>query len=100
MSTTFKNSYIITARNSPLASQQPDIFPLPDGKLWFDKSGKPYSKHVLDYQHDGPASATPPETFLKDLTADLQVAIANGCPQLTVIVHGLGNLFSDVDIHW
>jgi hypothetical protein len=39
-------------------------------------------------------SASPPPTFLAMLESDLQIAIANGFPQLTVVIHGLAKLFS------
>ena len=94
--TPFTNSYIITARGLPSSTYYLNIAPLPDNELWFYTALGQYEPDASKYRPVSPAaSQTPPPGFLDALTTDLNVAIANGCPQLTVIIHGLGNLFTD-----
>jgi hypothetical protein len=93
----FSNSYIITARNQPSATSYDNIFPLLDGNLWFYSAPKMYDNEVSDYTPAASsASTTPPAAFSTNLAADLGLAIAAGCPQLTVLVHGLASLFTNV----
>jgi hypothetical protein len=93
--TSFNNSYIITARGLPSSTYYLNIAPLPDNKLWFYTAPGQYDPDASKYGPVSPASQALPQPFLDLLTADLTVAAANGCPQLTVIIHGLGNLFTD-----
>jgi esterase/lipase superfamily enzyme len=95
MTTPFNNSYIITARGLPSSTYYLNIAPLPNNELWFYAAPGQYEPDASKYGPIGPVSQTPPQTFLDALTADLKVAMANGCPQLTVIMHGLGTLFAD-----
>lgn len=92
----FKNSYVITNRQQPCYSYYANILPEPNGLLWFYMASGQYEADACNYE---PAAATPsdvpPSNFLAALEADLKIAISNGCPQLTVIIHGLGNLFTD-----
>jgi esterase/lipase superfamily enzyme len=94
--TPFNNSYIITARGLPSSTYYVNIAPLPNDELWFYIAPGQYNPDASNYSPVIPASQTPPQPFLDALTADLKVAIANGCPQLTVIIHGLGTLLTDV----
>lgn len=55
-----------------------------------------YDADACDYEPAGSASNKAPAGFLTNLQNDLELAIAAGCPQLTVIVHGLSTLFTDV----
>src|SRR5262252_1807823 len=94
-SQTFTNSYILTARNRPAATSKSQTFPLPNGALWWYIAPKQYDPEVTAYTAVGlQPSAGPPLAFLAMLESDLQIAIANGFPQLTVVIHGLANLFS------
>ena len=91
----FANSYIVTTRNRPAATSKSQIFPLPNGALWWYTAPRPYDPEVTAYTAVGlQPSAAPPPAFLALLESDLQIAIANGFPQLTVVIHGLANLFS------
>ena len=94
-STPFNNSYIITARGLPSSTYYLNVAPLPNNELWFYTAPGQYEPDASKYGPVGPASEAPPQAFLDFLTADLKVAAANNCPQLTVILHGLGNLFTD-----
>jgi hypothetical protein len=93
--TPFNNSYIITARASPDSTYRANIAPLPNNELWFYTAPGQYEPDASNYVPVVPASQTPPQAFLNALTVDLQTATANGCPQLTVLIHGLGTLFTD-----
>jgi esterase/lipase superfamily enzyme len=91
----FANSYILTTRDQPKATSKSQIYPLPNGSLWWYTAPKQYDPEVTDYTAVGlQPSASPPPAFLAMLESDLQIAIANGFPQLTVVIHGLANLFS------
>jgi Alpha/beta hydrolase of unknown function (DUF900) len=91
----FANSYILTTRNQPAATSKSQIFPLPNGALWWYTAPHPYDPEVAAYTAVGlQPSADPPPAFLALLESDLQIAIANGFPQLTVVIHGLANLFA------
>ena len=91
--TPFSNSYIITNRNTPSATAAANIYPLPNNELWFYTAPSQYDPEVNDYTAVGPSSQTASPAFLTALVADLQVAIDNGFPQLTLLIHGLGNTF-------
>jgi esterase/lipase superfamily enzyme len=92
----FQNSYVITNRAEPCYSYYENIVPAANGNLWFFMASGQYEPDACNYE---PAGLTPSETapakFLSALESDLEVAISNNCPQLTVIIHGLGNLFTD-----
>jgi len=91
----FANSYILTTRDQPKATSKSQTFPLPNGALWWYTAPKQYDPEVTDYTAVGPQpSASPPPAFLTMLESDLQIAMANGFPQLTVVIHGLANLFT------
>lgn len=91
---TFNNSYIITNRQTPSATSYDNIVPLSGGEMWFYTAPKPYDAEVSDYASctTQPQTAAP-QNFLDALTADLNLQGAN--PQLTILIHGLGNVFSD-----
>jgi esterase/lipase superfamily enzyme len=92
----FANSYILTTRNQPAATTKSQTFPLPNGALWWYTAPNQYDAEVTAYSAVGlQPSANPPPAFLAMLESDLQIAIMNGFPQLTVVIHGLANLFSD-----
>src|ERR1700741_4149466 len=94
-SQSFANSYILTTRDQPAATSKSQTFPLPNGALWWYTAPKQYDPEVAAYTAVGlQPSANPPPAFLGLLEGDLQIAIANGFPQLTVVIHGLANLFS------
>jgi hypothetical protein len=93
--TPFNNSYIITARGLPASTYYVNIAPFPNNELWFYTAPGQYQSDASNYAAVSPASQTPPQAFLDLLNADLKVAAANGCSQLTVIIHGLGTLFND-----
>ena len=92
----FANSYILTTRNQPAATTKSQTFPLPNGALWWHTAPNQYDPEVTAYTPVGSQpGASPPQSFLTMIQSDLQIAIANGFPQLTVVVHGLANLFGD-----
>jgi Alpha/beta hydrolase of unknown function (DUF900) len=94
-SQTFANSYILTTRDQPAATSKSQTFPLRNGALWWYTAPRQYDPEVTDYTAVGlQPSANPPPAFLTMLESDLQIAIANGFPQLTLVIHGLANLFS------
>ena len=92
----FANSYVLTTRSQPAATTKSQIFPLPNGALWWYTAPHQYDAEVSAYAPVGlQPSASPPPAFLAMLESDLQIAITNGFPQLTVVIHGLANLFGD-----
>jgi hypothetical protein len=92
----FANSYILTTRSQPAATTKSQIFPLPNGALWWYTAPQQYDPEVMAYSAVGSQpSASPPPAFLAMLESDLQIAIINGFPQLTLVIHGLANLFGD-----
>ena len=91
----FNQAYIISARNTPSSTYYSNITPLPNNQLWFYTAPRQYEPDASKYTAVGPAAQTPPQRFLDPLIGDLQTAMANNCPQLTVIFHGLGTLFAD-----
>jgi esterase/lipase superfamily enzyme len=102
--TNFTNSYIITNRTSPLATSYGSITPItsPAGGMWWYTATNPpgvsYNPEATDYAVPAGVTPTtaPPTAFTSALEADLAIAKANGCPQITVLIHGLGNLFTYV----
>ena len=93
--TPFQNAYVITTRTSPCYSYYANITPLPQGEMWFYTAPGQYQAEACAYEPIGPASSTAPVQFVSALTADVQTAIANGCPQVTLLIHGLADLFTD-----
>src|ERR1700757_1568432 len=94
-SQTFANSYILTTRDQPAATSKSQTFPLRNGALGCYTAPRQYDPEVADYSAVGlQPSASPPPAFLTMLESDLQIAVANGFPQLTVVIHGLANLFT------
>jgi esterase/lipase superfamily enzyme len=92
----FANSYILTTRSRPAATTKSQIFPLPNGALWWYTAPQQYDAEVMAYTPVGlQPSVSPPPAFLAMLESDLQIAITNGFPQLTLVIHGLANLFGD-----
>jgi esterase/lipase superfamily enzyme len=95
-SQSFTNSYILTTRSQPAATTKSQTFPLPNGALWWYTAPRQYDPEVTAYAPVGSqSSVSPPQSFLTMIESDLQIAIANGFPQLTVLIHGLANLFGD-----
>ncbi len=95
-SQSFANSYILTTRSQPAATTKSQTFPLPNGALWWYAAPQQYDAEVIAYTPVGlQPSASPPAAFLAMLESDLQIAITNGFPQLTVVIHGLANLFGN-----
>ena len=45
----FANSYILTTRNQPAATSKSQIFPLPNGALWWYTAPRPYDPEVTAY---------------------------------------------------
>ena len=92
----FANSYILTTRSQPVATTKSQTFPLPNGALWWYTAPNQYDPEVTAYTPVGSQPGpSPPQSFLTMIESDLQIAIANGFPQLTVVIHGLANLFAD-----
>lgn len=87
---TFQNSYIITARQQPNATARENIVPLGGGNLWFYWAPGEYNAEAASYTPAATTASTqPPASYQSRLIQDIQAA-----SQLTVIVHGLGNLFA------
>jgi Uncharacterized protein conserved in bacteria len=94
--TKFTNSYLLTNRAHPQQQSRNYIYPCPQGQLFYFTAPGQYNSNSAAYSADpsSPTNIVPP-AFAAALTKDLQVAAANGCAQITVYVHGLGNYFSD-----
>ncbi|MDT5063051.1 MAG: hypothetical protein QOH63_3510 [Acidobacteriota bacterium] len=94
--TKFNNSYLLTNRYYPAEQLSSYIYPLPPGQLYFYMAPGQYNYNYNAYK---PVNASPtkvvPATFAQQIEKDLKIAIANGCPQITVYVHGLANYLSD-----
>lgn len=94
--TKFTNTYLITNRAYPQEQWARYIYPCTQGALWFYTAPGQYNSNTAAYTPtNSSATNIVPPAFAAALTKDLQVAIANGCPQITVYVHGLANYFSD-----
>ena len=83
--TPFQNAYVISTRSSPCYSYYANITPLGEGELWFFTAPGQYQADACAYKPLGTASSTAPADFVSALTDDLRIAIANGCPQLTLL---------------
>jgi hypothetical protein len=96
--TSFNNTYVITNRTTPQATSYESITPLPGGAMWFFAPTGQYNNELTDYNDPigGQSSPTAPSDFVTALENDLQIAISNGCPQLTVFIHGLGYTLGSV----
>jgi hypothetical protein len=94
--TKFNNSYLLTNRYYPSEQWAYYIYPLPPGQLYFYMAAGQYNSNYNAYKA---VNTTPtrvvPATFAQQIEKDLQIAIANGCPQITVYIHGLANYLSD-----
>ena len=93
--TKFANSYLITNRAYPSSESYDCIYPLPNEELYFFVAPGPYNPNTSAYKSVGPATNSMPSAFAAQLESDLKIASANGCPQITVYVHGLDNYFAD-----
>jgi len=82
-------SYLVTNRVNPSAKDCQYICPLPSGQnSYFFAKGANNANQAQYHPVDEKA-------FLGTLGEDIQRAIANGGPQVTLVIHGLGYLFSD-----
>lgn len=93
--TAFSNTYVITNRTTPFATSYDAISPLSGGAMWFFAPTGQYNNELTDYTKPpnpigGVSSTTAPAAFVSMLESDLQIAISARCPQLTVLIHGLG----------
>jgi esterase/lipase superfamily enzyme len=71
------------------------INPLPGGQMnWFLSTAQSNDPTRSDYIQQGSSSTTPPDSFATAIAAALTSQTGPN-PQLTVFIHGLGNLFSD-----
>ena len=85
------NSFIIS--NRTLTQDPNQTQPLAGGEMnWFLSTVQANDPTAGDYQQQGASSATVPDSFKTAIYATLQ---AQATPQLTVFIHGLGNLFPD-----
>ncbi len=93
--TTPGDSFMISNRVDTDAQWAIDIKPLPGGQMnWFLSTNQKNDPTRSDYVQQGSSSITPPDSFATAITAAL-TAQTGPNPQLTVFIHGLGNLFSD-----
>ncbi len=94
--TKFTNTYLLTNRAYPAEQWSEYIYPCEQGQLFFFTAPGQYNSNTAAYvaNPNSPTNIVPPD-FAAALTKDLQVAAGNGCAQITVYVHGLGNYFSD-----
>ncbi len=95
--TKFTNSYLITNRANPSQQTRSSIYPCPQGTLYFYQAAGQYNSNTAAYipGNANNPSKMMPAAFAAALAKDVQVAAGNGCAQITVYVHGLGNYFSD-----
>ena len=92
--TTAGASFIISNRVDPDAQWAHYINPLPGGQLnWFLSTVQANDPTRDDYVQQGSSSTTAPDSFSSAITAALTSQTGPN-PQLTVFIHGLGNLFS------
>lgn len=93
MSTSFAHSYSITNRAYPFTiwvDSKTDIVPLAGSGLYYYSADGSYNNRWLDY------SSVSSSAFMANLTADLQQTVdASGRANLTIMIHGLGNTYSD-----
>jgi Alpha/beta hydrolase of unknown function (DUF900) len=98
MGTSFSRSYIFTTRSDVNATTPRTIIPLPSGKVgWYSAPGQ-YNGNVNDYSQlpSFSPSTQPPPPLFASLLRDAQIAVDNGCAQITLLIHGLGNLWPNV----
>jgi hypothetical protein len=95
-SASFTNTYLVTNRKFPTEQNKNYIYPLPTGQLYFFTAPGQYNSNANAYQQ---VNSTPtkiiPTAFATKIEKDIKIAIANGCPQISVYIHGLDNYFSD-----
>jgi hypothetical protein len=85
------NSFMISNRYPTMLPNS--TYPLPNGQLnWFLSSVQANDPNADNYQQQGSSSATVPGSFLQAISATLS---SQAKPQLTLFIHGLGNLFPD-----
>ncbi|BDI32774.1 hypothetical protein CCAX7_48250 [Capsulimonas corticalis] len=98
------NRYNINNDNTPYNPFQPatspvnQVYPLANGNLWWalsqDQANDP---NASDFQMQSPTpSTTPPNSFQQAIVTNLQAQSQQyGSSQLTLFIHGLGNLWVD-----
>jgi Alpha/beta hydrolase of unknown function (DUF900) len=92
----FTNSYLLSNRAFPREQSRNCIYPSAPGTLFFFMAPGQYNSNANAYRaNPNAATLVIPPAFAAALEKDLKVASANGCPQLTLYVHGLGNYFTD-----
>jgi esterase/lipase superfamily enzyme len=70
-----------------------ETYPLPGGEMnWFMSTAQANDPNVDNYIQQGSSSATVPDSFKQAIYTAL---LSQNTPQLTVFIHGLGNLFKD-----
>jgi hypothetical protein len=85
------NSFMISNRYPTLIEN--DTYPIPNGEMnWFLSTVQANDPNADNYQRQGGSSATVPESFKQAIYTAL---LSQATPQLTVFIHGLGNLYGD-----
>lgn len=83
------SSFIISNRYP--TSDPNSTYPLSNGQMnWYLSSAQANDPNPSNYLQQGSSSATAPASFQQAIVAALK---AQSSPQLTVFIHGLGNLF-------
>jgi esterase/lipase superfamily enzyme len=96
MAPSFSKSYMVTNRTYPSTEWVDYIYPLPPGTSYYYLAAGGNNPDPTAYkQINSTPSEYLPSAFHAPLYADLALAVANGGPQLTLYIHGLGNYFSD-----
>jgi hypothetical protein len=82
-------SFMISNRMPTLIANA--TYPIPNGKMdWFLSTAQANDPVADNYQKQGSSSVTAPDSFRQAIYAALR---SQANPQLTVFIHGLGNLF-------
>lgn len=85
--------YSFMISNRQPTSDPNATYPIPGGLMnWFLSSVQANDPNANNYQQQGNSSATAPASFQQAILSVLQ---AQSNPQLTVFIHGLGNLYPD-----
>lgn len=95
----FQSSYVVSARNLAGSSESQIDTTLPNGQLWWLTAPGAYNASPSAYYSSSTPSSdcatTAPAAFLSALVTDVLATSVDGKANLTVVIHGLGNSFTD-----
>jgi len=87
------SSFMISNRTHRSDNEPDKTEPIANGEMcWLLSTVQANDPNAGNYQQQGGSSATVPESFNAAIYTALQ---SQGTPQLTIFIHGLGNLFPD-----